>query len=157
MVRRLMVAGTTLVIMVGLFSGCRMVRNTGKQIYNKTVGQLIVAPALPESPSLSQMQFEDIPVPLNFKHLPDESMVYLNGYVRTAEIKYLGSARVDDLINFYQKQMPLYGWNYQMTLSVDRKKGLAFERRKEQCKVIIEQKGRETYLTIEIHYQSPKG
>ncbi len=128
---------------------CRMFTN----LWKKTKEKVNVLPALPESPSLSHIQFDDIPIPKGFKHLPKESMVYIHGNLRTAHIKYLGSKRVEDLVNFYLGQMPHQQWVFKTSVELDQKKKLLFEKDTERCEVIIENQGTKSHLGIMINHK----
>ena len=134
--------------------GCLAVGcGTVKKIWGKTGEQIIIAPSLPEGPSLSTMQFDDIPIPLNFKHQPKESTVYIHGNLRTANISYLGSARVEDVMDFYIKQMPQQQWIFKTSLAMGAKKKLLFEKGSERCEITIENKGGNSYLTVAINHK----
>lgn len=107
---------------------------------------------LVELPSVKHYQAPDVPVPANFIHRPQDSYAYLTGNVRTSAIKYIGSARTDDLLEFYRRQMGLFGWMEKMTMGVDSKKAIAFQKERERCEIVIEQKPSETHLLIKIGF-----
>lgn len=109
---------------------------------------------LVETPSIKQYQAPDVPVPANFVHRPQDSYAYITGRVRTTAIRYIGSARTDDLLEFYRKQMSQFGWMEKMTLGVDSKRAIAFQKQNEKCEIYIEQKSSETFLLIKIGYNN---
>lgn len=127
-----------------LVNGCVLVR--------KIIPVVSVSPVV-SSPSLSAMQFDDIPVPGNFRHLPDESVVLVDGNVRTAEIKYIATAhiRVDDIIVFYGKHMPPHGWHKVFEKDAGWKHSLTFEKGDEQCVVLVDKTPAKTDLTIKVN------
>lgn len=110
---------------------------------------------LVETPSIKQYQASDVPVPANFVHQQQDSYAYITGNVRTIAVKYIGSARTDDLLDFYRKQMSQFGWMEKMTIGVDSKKVIAFQKQYEKCEIEIEQGPSETLLLIKIGY-NPK-
>ena len=57
-----------------------------------------------------------------------------------------------DLLEFYRKQMPQSGWMEKMTLGVDSKKAVGFQKNYEQCRIIIDQNPTEAHLTVELGY-----
>lgn len=112
------------------------------------------AKRLTETPSIKEYQASDVPVPANFIHRPHDSYAYITGSVRTTAIKYIGSARTDDLLDFYRKQMSQFGWMEKMTLGVGSKKAIAFQKQNEKCEIEIEQEPSETLLLIKIGYNN---
>lgn len=143
-----------LLLVFGLLIGLSLLGcQTLNKMWNKTKEKVNILPALPEGHSLSHLQFDDIPVPRDFKHQPKESVVYMHGGLRTAHIKYSGSARVENVVDFYLKQMPQQKWIFKTSLELDKKKKLLFEKGSERCEVIIENKGRDSYLDIMINHK----
>jgi hypothetical protein len=137
-------------VIIGLcLVGCRALN----KMWDKATEDVFIMPSLPEGPSLSNVQFDDIPVPLNFKHLPKESAVYVHSDIRTASLRYLGSARIEDIENFYLKQMPYQKWEFKTSLALEQKKKLLFEKGSERCEVIVENKGTDSYLDIMINHK----
>ncbi|MBI4712216.1 MAG: hypothetical protein HY762_02760 [Planctomycetes bacterium] len=113
-----------------------------------------IAKGLVSGPNLaSRYQPPDVPVLANFAYMPQNSVVYINGNVRTAIIKYVGSARTEDIINFYKIQLPKNGWMEQ--ISSASKQVMLFRKGREKCQIDINQSasgGLETYLTVKICY-----
>ncbi|MBA7670755.1 hypothetical protein ES703_78902 [subsurface metagenome] len=98
------------------------------------------------------MQFKDIPVPTNFKHQPKESIVFADAHIRTAYIKYVstGFVRMDDVIEFYEKQMPLHGWEKNFERPEGWQTTIFFTKKHEECEVVIDKSGDKIDLIIEI-------
>ena len=120
---KIMIIGTILLsglLLMGI-SSCRILSKKSSQ---STAGKPIKG--IIDTPSAKNYQASDVPVPANFDYRPDKSWAYVTGSVRTTSIKYIGSARTEDLLEFYRKQMPQSGWMEKMTLGVDSKKAVAF-------------------------------
>ena len=118
------------------------------------------APAMSDHPSLSNYQPDDIPIALNFRHLPQASRVYIDGDIRTAEIKYIANERMqlDDLTKWYERQMPLFGWEKTGDVVTQWKTVQAFTKKHgvaqitEVCEITIDKTSlEETYLVIKIN------
>ena len=118
----------------------------------KTASKSTATKGLVETPSIKHYQAPDVPVPANFVHCPQDSFVYISGSVRTCGIKYVGSARTDDLMEFYRRQMSQFGWMEKMTIGIDSKKAIAFKKDNEKCEIEIEQKPSETLLVVKIRF-----
>ena len=106
---------------------------------------------LVETPSIKDYQAPDVPVPANFVHNQNESYAYVTGNARTISMKYIGSARTDDLSDFYRKQMSQFGWIERIAYG---KNIIVFQKQSEKCEIVIEQKPSETILLIKIGYNS---
>ena len=146
---KIMIIGTILLssLLVMGISSCRLLSNKSSQ---PNAAQPIKG--IIDTPSVKNYQAPDVPVPANFDYRADKSWAYVTGSVRTVSIKYIGSARTEDLLEFYRKQMPQSGWMEKMTLGVDSKKAVGFQKNYEQCRIIIDQKPSETHLTVELGY-----
>ncbi|MCK5579136.1 MAG: hypothetical protein KAI63_06405 [Planctomycetes bacterium] len=143
-----------ILVVFGLFLGALPIL-TGCSVYRKTLGKVFRGAEQMEAVSDNDRQPDDIPVPhLNFKHLPDESSYYETAGVRTATIKYEGSSHLDEVVTFYQTQMPGHHWVHQITEKAGDSYVMAFTKHKEKCVVIAENVGRETNLTIKINYMT---
>jgi len=139
-----------MVLIAGLLlvaGGCKAVE--------KIRSALTVPASQPVGYSLSTIQPEDIPVPGNFNHQPNDSIYYIDGDIRTASIKYVASEFVttDDVIAFYEKYMPSYGWQKVAEATAGRQKVRAFIKGKESCEVIVEKTRNQTELLIKISPQ----
>lgn len=66
----------------------------------------------PPAPLQSQivLKFPDLPVPLGFKLLAQDSYSFENSGMRVAVLKYRGKANSIQVVNFYKEQMPMFGW-----------------------------------------------
>ncbi len=100
----------------------------------------------------SMLRFDDVPVPVGFRTLNDESFAFQNDVTRVALIKYSGSKSADQMVLFFKEQMPLYNWSPINIIEYERRI-LNYEKGSESCIVTIESKGMRSIVTIAI---SPK-
>ena len=98
------------------------------------------------------LKFSDIPIPAGLKSLPQTSYSFENAGVRVAVLKYQGRANVDQVINFYKEQMPMYNWNLINIIEYGQRL-LNFERENETCIITMQIAGfwnEETLVTISL-------
>ena len=86
------------------------------------------------------LKFSDLPVPVGLKSLPQTSYSFENAGVRVAVLKYQGRTNIDQIINFYKDQMPLYNWNLINIIEYGQRL-LNFERENETCIITVQQAG----------------
>lgn len=86
------------------------------------------------------LKFADLPIPAGLKSLPQESYSFENSGVRVAVLKYQGRANINQLINFYKEQMPMYNWNLINIIEYGQRL-LNFERENETCIITIQVAG----------------
>ena len=86
------------------------------------------------------LKFSDLPIPAGLKSLPQVSYSFENAGVRVAVLKYQGKANIDQVINFYKEQMPMYNWNLINIIEYGQRL-LNFERENETCIITIQQAG----------------
>ena len=112
-----------------------------------------VNPTLTETPSVKFYQAPDVPVPANFALSQNDSYAYISASVRTTGLVYIGSARTDDVTEFYHHQMPQFKW---MEKRVEGGTGpntkMEFQKDREKCEIFIEQKQSENHLLIKIGF-----
>ncbi len=84
-----------------------------------------------------EARFTDLPIPRDFTLLADESFVFLQGSLRSADLQYAGGETVSQLIRFYQESMPANGWRFVRMTGV-RMKTLSYLKGNEICEIIIE-------------------
>ncbi|MCX6355609.1 MAG: hypothetical protein NTZ78_12035 [Candidatus Aureabacteria bacterium] len=58
----------------------------------------------------SDVSFEDIPVPAAFVLKRSNSYSFQNDVTRVGRLIYEGRSSLNDVLAFYQQQMPLHGW-----------------------------------------------
>lgn len=86
------------------------------------------------------MKFPDLPVPQGLKSLPQKSYAFQNSGSRVAVLKYQGRANIDQVINFYKEQLPLYNWRLVNIIEYGQRL-LNFEKEEETCIITIQVAG----------------
>ncbi|MDD5556604.1 MAG: hypothetical protein PHN82_05045 [bacterium] len=85
----------TVAAAVGCVSGCRKADQPG---------------GVPSVQFSTDVSFEDIPVPAGFTLKRKDSYSFQNDMVRVGRLVYTGRSGVNNVLAFYQQQMPLHGW-----------------------------------------------
>jgi len=86
------------------------------------------------------LKFADVPIPVGLKNLPEQSYSFESSGVRVAVLKYQGRANIDQVINFYKEQMPMYNWNLINIVEYGQRL-LNFERENETCIITLQPAG----------------
>ncbi len=86
------------------------------------------------------LKFTDVPIPVGLKTLSSASYSFESSGVRVGVLKYQGKANIDQIINFYKEQMPMYNWNLINIIEYGQRL-LNFERENETCIIAIQQAG----------------
>ncbi len=94
-----------------------------------------------------EMKFSDIPTPVGFKFLPEGSYTFESEGVRVGVLRYQGKGDIEQVVNFYKAQMPLYNWNMLNAIEYGERL-LNFEREQETCIVNLSPKGRNITITV---------
>ncbi len=97
----------------------------------------------------SNLKFEDIPIPKNFKIDIDDSFVFKNDFLRVGIVRYSskGKGDITTVTNFFKKQMPMYDW--EIISSIEYFKSiLTFSKDDQSSVVIIEPVGGKIAFTI---------
>lgn len=58
----------------------------------------------------TDVTFEDIPVPAGFTLERGKSYSFQNDVTRVGRLVYTGRSSLNNVLSFYQQQMPLHGW-----------------------------------------------
>jgi hypothetical protein len=95
------------------------------------------------------LKFSDIPAPIGFKFLPQDSYTFESAGVRVGVLKYQGEADVEQVVNFYKDQMPLYNWNLLNVVEYGERL-LNFDREQETCIINLSSKGRNISITVSL-------
>lgn len=95
------------------------------------------------------MKFNDIPAPTGFKFLSEGSYTFETDGVRVGVLKYQGNADIEQVVNFYKAQMPLYNWNLLNAIEYGERL-LNFEREQETCIINLSPKGRNISIIISL-------
>jgi len=128
-------------LLIGIFilSGCAMLPKKEEQ--KMGTGALL-------EPQTT-LRFSDIPVPVGFKSIPQDSYSFESSGVRVGVLKYQGKANPDAVVNFYKEQMAMYSWNLVNIVEYGQRV-LNFERENESCIISLFPKGNNVVITISI-------
>ncbi len=106
-----------------------------------------------EGPTLLEPQailkFGDVPVPVGFKLLAQDSYAFESLGVRTCILKYRGKANPDRVVTFYKEQMPMSNWQFLNAIEYGERL-LNFDRENETCIIRLLPKGNATLITISL-------
>ncbi len=83
------------------------------------------------------LKFADVPIPVGLKPLPQISYSFENAGVRVGVLKYQGRANIDQIINFYKEQMPMFNWNLVNIIEYGPRL-MNFERDNETCIITLQ-------------------
>ena len=119
--------------------GCAVSPGSGKSLGG--------APAMLEPQAM--LKFADLPVPQGFKLLPEESYSFESGGIRVGVLKYQGKASVDQVVNFYKEQMPMYNWNI-LNIVEYGERMINLDRENETCIIDLMPKGSSVIITMSL-------
>lgn len=97
----------------------------------------------------SILKFSDIPVPAGFKFQAEESYSFESAGVRVGVLKYQGKADIEQVVNFYKDQMPLYNWQLLNAMEYGQRL-LNFERELDSCIITLTSKGRAVSVIVSL-------
>lgn len=100
-------------------------------------------------PATEKLRFHDIPVPKGFKLVSSKSFIFQTEDTRVALLKYIGRAKLHNIVEFYKEQMSFYNWSLLNVVEYG-KSVLNFERRGQTCIVTIESQGLRKAITISV-------
>ncbi len=135
MIRRVFIVIVSVCCFVG-FLGCVALKS--KDTTN---------PALLEPQAIGK--FSDVPVPVGFKLIPQESYCFEASGVRMGLLRYHGKGNADLVVNFYREQMAMYNWNLLNIIEYGQRM-MNFDREAETCIVNISPKGSAVDITIAV-------
>ncbi len=121
-----------------MFLGCAGMPSREKQLSN---------PALLEPQAM--LKFSDVPVPVGFRSVAQESYSFESSGIRVGVLKYQGKAVTDQVVNFYKEQMPMYNWNLLNVVEYGERL-MNFDRDTETCIIRLLPKGSAVTLTISL-------
>jgi len=136
-VRSFLILSVVCYVVVMVLTGC--VRLSKKDV---ATGTTTLEPSV-------MLKFADIPVPKGFKFLPADSYAFQSGNIRVGVLVYSGRATPEQLVAFYQDQMPIYNWNFLNVIEYG-KRLINFDRENESCVVSIEPKLLNTRVIISL-------
>ena len=94
-------------------------------------------------------KFSDVPIPVGFKSMPQDSYSFESSGVRVGVLKYRGKVNPEQVVNFYKEQMPMYNWALLNVIEYGQRL-MNFERETETCIISLDPKGSSTMLTISL-------
>lgn len=97
----------------------------------------------------SRVKFSDVPVPAGFQLIPQDSYSFESSGVRVGVLKYQGKADIEQVINFYKEQMPMYSWGL-LNIVEYGERLMNFERENETCIISLLPKGRNITITLSL-------
>ncbi|MFA5150182.1 MAG: hypothetical protein WC318_03300 [Candidatus Omnitrophota bacterium] len=102
----------------------------------------------------SILKFSDLPVPAGFKILSEDSYSFESSGVRAGLLRYQGKASLDQVVNFYKEQMPMYNWAL-LNITEYGDCIMNFEREAESCIIGIVPKGDKATISLSFGPKSP--
>jgi hypothetical protein len=98
----------------------------------------------------SQVFFiEDVPLPNGFTKL-DKSFSSTTGAIRNYRHYYEGPGRRDSVRNFYEAEMPSYGWVQLTSYDADDEYTMLYEKADELCEIRITDDGKKAKVRVVI-------
>lgn len=95
------------------------------------------------------LKFNDIPIPMGFKLIPQDSYSFEASNIRVGLLKYRGKGEIEQVVSFFKEQMAVYNWNLLNVVEYGQRM-LNFERESESCIVSLLPKGNNIDITITI-------
>lgn len=101
------------------------------------------------------LKFGDIPVPVGFKLLSNDSYCFENAGMRVGMLRYQGRASANLVTNFYKEQMPMYNWRLLNVVEYGQRI-LNFDRDNETCIITLLPKwNKQVLVTISVGPKAP--
>ena len=124
--------------------GCATTNNSGQ------------GSSMSNGPSLmsSALKFDDVPMPVGFKLIDNESFSFQNDNMRVGLLRYSGMPDANKVINFYKEQMPMYNWDLINVIEYGQKV-MNFERSGQTCIITIQPLSTRTIITIAVAPKAP--
>ncbi len=140
---RFKVCGLWLILAVCAFSlfsfpGCALLQKKTKA----PQGSVLLQPQ-------AILKFSDVPVPVGFKLLAQNSFAFESAGVRTCVLRYRGKATPEQVISFYKEQMPMYNWDLLNIIEYGDRL-MNFDRQNETCLITLLGKGNSVTITISL-------
>lgn len=132
-----LILASTVILLFSL-SGCAALNRGNKDM-------AVQAPLEPQA----VMKFGDIPVPVGFKMIPQQSYSFQNTGIRVGLLKYEGKTGIDQVMSFYKEQMPIYNWNLINIIEYG-DRIMNFDRESETCIITLLPKGSSVVVTLAV-------
>jgi len=95
----------------------------------------------------ASFRFSDVPVPTKFKLVPEASYSFEASGMRVGLLKYEGKVDINQVVNFYREQMPMYNWRLLNVIEYGERL-MNFDRDQETCIITLMPKGSNVVMTI---------
>lgn len=118
--------------------GCAGISGKGKELQTSTLLE-------PQA----MLKFNDVPVPVGFRLLSGDSYSFESAGMRVGLLKYQGKAKIEQVVNFYKEQMPMYNWSLLNVVEYGERL-MNFARENETCIVNLSPKGNTIIATISL-------
>jgi hypothetical protein len=102
----------------------------------------------------SILKFSDLPAPNGFKMLAKDSYSFESSGMRVGLLRYQGKASLDQVVNFYKEQLPMYNWTL-LNITEYGDCIMNFEREAESCIIGIVPKGDKVTISIAFGPKAP--
>jgi len=122
------------IVTIGSFAGCKK----GDQPAGS-----------PQVAFSNDVTFEDIPVPAEFSLVRKDSYSFQNDVTRVGRLVYKGRSNINNVLAFYQQQMPLHGWQ-EMSYIDYRSSTRYYEKEGQSCILTVEQKPMTSWHNVRI-------
>jgi len=147
------------IIMVGLTMFAAVLTGTGCSgtlPYSKD-GQYLKGPGnLQGVVGLMDSPIPDVPVPIGFVPILDDSDARLEGNVRVIQHVYQGRATINDVIEFYRRGLPLHDWKYVSEGQRGDEYLMAYTKGVESLRVAVRKRGMVLTLQINMGPSQPR-
>ncbi|MCX6338772.1 MAG: hypothetical protein NTX71_02490 [Candidatus Aureabacteria bacterium] len=110
------------IVTIGSFAGCKK----GDQPAGS-----------PQVAFSNDVTFEDIPVPAGFSLVRNDSYSFQNDVTRVGRLIYKGRSDINNVLAFFQQQMPLHGWQ-EMSYIDYRSSTRYYEKEGQSCILTVE-------------------
>jgi hypothetical protein len=94
-------------------------------------------------------KFSDIPIPVGFKLLSQDTYVFESAGMRVGVLKYHGKADPNRVLDFYKEQMQMYNWNLLNVVEYGQLL-MNFDRENETCIINLVPKGNNITIVISL-------
>ncbi len=92
----------------------------------------------------------DVPVPIGFSPLVEQSRAEVQGNVRVVKHVYQGRAKVQDVVDLYRRSLPLSGWTFTNEGNESDEYVLYYTKGPEALRVATRKKGLVVTITVNI-------
>ena len=93
---------------------------------------------------------QNIPLPVNFRMVPERSVARAAGALRVAQCEFDGPTAPDAVVRFYEEYLPTAKFTLRQKRFDNGEYSLRFESETEECTIRVKGKGTRTVLIIDI-------